>query len=95
MEYIYTTSFKRTVKKIIDKRSLNSSHIDKTLDIFSSHHLDARLHFKKIVCKSDKSRHSIRIINTSYRIIFTIIDNIAYFICVCDHDDYDRRNRNC
>ncbi len=95
MEYTYTTSFKRTVKKIIDRGSLKSLHLDKTLEIFLSNHLDNRLHFKKIVCKSDKNRHSIRIINTSYRIIFTILDSTAYLICVCDHDDYDRRNRNC
>ena len=95
MEYIYTISFKRTSKKIANKGALKSIYIDKTLEIFLSNHFDNRLHFKKIICKNDKNRHSIRIINTSYRIIFTIFDGRAYLVCVCDHDDYDRRNKNC
>jgi len=25
----------------------------------------------------------------------TVIDDTAFLVCICDHDDYDYRNKNC
>ena len=95
MELITTKAFERTYKKLIKKGSISKDDFTKTKNQFEKDHNSPTLHFKKIICKNDKHRHSIRVLNTSYRIIITVQTNIAYMICVCDHDDYDRRNKNC
>ena len=93
---IKTTSYERTYKHLYKKHKIYTQIIAKTLYAFRDNPKDPRLHYKKIICKQDKNRYSIRLLNNSgYRIIMSIIDNIAYLICICDHDDYDRRNRNC
>ena len=46
-------------------------------------------------CKKDKDRHSIRVQNTQYRILMSVNKKEIFLICICDHDDYDRRNKNC
>ncbi len=46
-------------------------------------------------CKKDKDRYSIRIPNTQYRILMNCTIDVIYLVCVCSHDEYDRRNRGC
>lgn len=95
MKIIETTQYVRTRKKILKKYYLLQSDIDATLALFNDKHDDASLHYKKMNCKKDKDRHSIRIQNTQYRILMTVNEDEAFFVCICDHDDYDRRNKNC
>jgi mRNA-degrading endonuclease RelE of RelBE toxin-antitoxin system len=91
----YSKDYLRTLKRITKKRTLPSELIDSTIDMYLTNHSDVRLQFKHISCKRDKNRHSIRIPNTQYRILMSIIDNITLLVCICDHDDYDYRNKNC
>ena len=48
-----------------------------------------------MTCKKDKDRYSIRVVNTQYRILMTMVNNEALLVCVCSHDNYDRINKNC
>jgi len=90
-----TTQYIRTKKKILKKYILKEDDIDKTINLLIENPDDNRLHYKKMTCKKDKNRYSIRILNTQYRILMTVIDDLALFACICDHDEYDTRNKNC
>ena len=91
----YSKDYLRTLKRITKKRTLSSEHIDHAISIYLSNPNDIRLQFKSIHCKRDKNRHSIRIPNTQYRILMSIVEKITLLVCICDHDDYDYRNKNC
>ncbi|MDY0402421.1 hypothetical protein [Sulfurovum sp.] len=91
----YSKDYLRTLKRITKKRTLSSDVIDAAIELYLKDQTDIRLQFKHINCKRDKNRHSIRIPNTQYRILMSIIDDISLLVCICDHDDYDLRNKNC
>ena len=95
MNIEYSKEYLRSLKRILKRRVLSKADIDETIKKFKTNPYDSRLHFKKISCKRDKNRHSIRILNTQYRILLSVIDDLAVFICICDQDDYDLRNRKC
>ncbi|CAA6816458.1 MAG: Unknown protein [uncultured Sulfurovum sp.] len=95
MVIIETTQYARTKKKIIKKFILTEEDINSTLTLFKENQNDPSLHYKKMTCKKDKNRYSIRVINTQYRILMTILNNEAILACICDHDDYDMRNKGC
>ena len=90
-----TIQYKRTKKKLLKKHILNAEDIEKTLLLFRNDISEASLHYKKMTCKKDKNRYSIRVINSAYRILMTVIDDSSFLVCICDHDDYDYRNKNC
>ena len=91
----YTKDYLRTLKRITKKRTLSSDLIDDAITLYLEDSTDARLQFKHIQCKRDKNRHSIRIPNTQYRILMSVTHGIALLVCICDHDDYDLRNKHC
>jgi len=95
MEIIKTSQYIRTQKHLIKKHTLSKTDIESSLTLFEKdpHHLS--LHYKKMICKKDKERYSIRIIGTQYRILMNIASDTAYLVCVCSHDEYDRRNKGC
>ena len=90
-----TSQYFRTQKKLLKKHALSQRHIDTTLELFSINSSDPSLQFKKMTCKKDKNRYSIRVQNTQYRVLINLLDNEAYLVCICDHDEYDRRNKDC
>ena len=90
-----TTQYLRTKKKILKKYSLSENDISTTIELFKNHPKDTSLHYKKMNCKKDKDRYSIRVLNTQYRILMTVQENEVILVCVCSHDDYDRRNKDC
>ena len=95
MTIAYSKDYLRTLKRITKKHILSSEVIDNTIALYLADKQDIRLQFKAIKCKRDKFRHSIRIPNTQYRILMSVKDNVSLLVCICDHDDYDFRNRNC
>jgi len=95
MQVEFTNHYKRTVTKILKKHYLRQSIIDDTISLLESDYKNEKLNFKKIVCKRDKKRHSIRVLGSSYRILFSIIEDTAYLMCICSHDDYDKFNKKC
>jgi Txe/YoeB family toxin of Txe-Axe toxin-antitoxin module len=66
-----------------------------TIKLLEADKTDVALHFKKITCKTDKNRYSVRVLNTKYRILMTVFDEYVELFCVCNHDTYDRYNDNC
>jgi len=95
MTTIETTQYIRTKKKILKKFVLKEEEIDTTIALFKQNHKEPSLHYKKMTCKKDKNRYSIRILNTQYRVLMTVVDDSAILACICDHDDYDMRNKGC
>jgi len=95
MEIVKSKDYQRTFKRITKRHILTKEIIEDTIELFVTDSSTPQLHFKKIQCKHDKNRHSIRIPNTQYRILISIDTNIAVLQCICDHDDYDMRNRRC
>jgi len=91
----YSKDYLRTLKRITKKRTLSSTLIDEAIVLYLKDKTDIRLQFKHIICKRDKNRYSIRIPGTQYRILMSITDDISLLVCICDHDDYDLRNKNC
>lgn len=94
MQVKYLRSYISSLKAFKKDKSLLAK-IKETENIFIEDHQDKRLHYKKITCKHDKNRYSIRIINTQYRILFSKHEETAEFKCVCKHDEYQIHNKNC
>lgn len=95
MTITHTAQYLRTKKKLLKKHALTQNDIDMTLEVFEKDKEDVSLHYKKMICKKDKERYSIRVVNTQYRILMSVLDKEAFLVCVCSHDDYDRINKNC
>jgi len=95
MEIEKSKDFQRTFKRITKRHILPKEIIEDAIELFATDSATPQLHFKKIACKHDKNRHSIRIPNTQYRILISIDNSVAVLQCICDHDDYDMRNRRC
>ncbi|WP_457560564.1 type II toxin-antitoxin system RelE/ParE family toxin [Caminibacter sp.] len=95
MQIIFSKSFERDYKKLIKNNKNLKEKIDFTIELFKKDYKNQKLNFKHIICKKDKYRYSIRVINTQYRILMTCIDNICEFRFLLDHDEYDRKNKDC
>jgi len=48
-----------------------------------------------ITCKKDKNRYSITVPSTQYRILMTILDDVAYLVALLNHKEYDKNNKDC
>ena len=90
-----TPRYNRTVKKIIKSHKLTKEIIEDTENLFKTNPHEPSLHFKPITCKKDKNRHSIRVSNTQYRILITLLDDVAYLVALLNHKDYDKNNKDC
>lgn len=95
MTTIETVQYLRTKKKLLKKHSVSENDIETTLGVFTQDRDNVLLHYKKMICKKDKNRYSVRVLNTQYRILMTVTDNEAWLVCICSHDDYDRINKDC
>ncbi|MFK5881889.1 MAG: hypothetical protein QM482_06710 [Sulfurospirillum sp.] len=94
-EIIKTSDYKRTSNKYIKRRILKIQEIETCVQKLIIDKHDPKLNFKKINCKQDKNRYSIKINNQGYRVLLSIIENEIFLRCICDHDEYDRRNKDC
>ncbi len=90
-----TPRYNRTVKKIIKAHKLTNEEIIATEELFLSDYKHKSLRFHSITCKKDKNRYSITVPNTQYRILMTIIDDVAYLVALLNHRDYDKNNKDC
>ena len=87
MKIEYSKDYLRILKCITKKRTLSAAVIDEAIALYLSNRDDPRLQFKPIVCKRDKYRHSIRIPNTQYRILMSVVEDLTILVCICSHDD--------
>jgi len=90
-----TIQYLRTKKRLLKKHSLSVNDIEETISLFKTNRDDHSLQYKKMTCKKDKNRYSIRVLNTQYRILMTVVGDEAFLVCVCNHGDYDRLNKDC
>jgi len=95
MQVKHDTSYVRSLKKFEKKNPHLQDTLAKTEELLQINKDDSKLNFKKIQCKKDKNRYSIRVINTQYRILFSVFENEYRFVCICSHDKYDYYNKNC
>jgi len=95
MQVKFDSSYERSIKRFqkINKNLLFV--IDETIELLKTNKDDFRLKYKKINCKKNKNRYSIRVLNESYRILFTVAPTEYVLVCICDHDKYDYYNKNC
>lgn len=89
-----TSRYLNSLKKFKRNTDLLNK-IDDALKLFCEDPHNATLHFKKITCKRDKFRHSIRVPSTQYRILMSVFDDYATLFCICNHTKYDHYNKNC
>jgi len=89
------TSYERSLKKLQKKDKQLLPIIEDTIKLLLENQEDTRLKYKKMDCKKNKNRYSIRVINKSFRILMNVSENTYALVCVCDHDKYDHYNKNC
>ena len=92
-EIIFSSDFQRTKKKYIKNSPTNEEILEEVISTFRDN--PQKLEYKPIKCKKDKSRYSIRVFNTGFRILLSSLPNSYVFRCICNHDEYDRRNKGC
>ena len=92
-EIIFSSDFNRTKKKFIKNSSENEKILEEVIAVFKEN--PQELEYKLIRCKKDKDRYSIRVFNTGFRILLSSLPNSFVFRCVCNHTEYDRRNKKC
>ncbi len=95
MRIEHSRDYLRTLKRITKKNTLPQAAIDEAIELYLSDSNLPKLQFKKIKCKRDKNRHSIRIPNTQYRILMSVLKELTVLQCICNHDEYDMRNKHC
>lgn len=88
-------AYMSTRKKLIKKRRVSQEAVEIAENLLEYNYLDSSLDFKKIICKKDKFRRSIKIANTQYRILLSHREDTFILVCICDHDEYQIRNKNC
>ena len=92
-EIIFSSDFNRTKKKFIKNSPQNEQILKEVIAVFKEN--PQELEYKPIRCKKDKNRYSIRVFNTGFRILLSSLPNSFVFRCICNHNEYDRRNKKC
>ena len=93
MRIEFTKKYEKSQKKLIEQGNVTLADIKETFEDLKKDPQSVNL--KKIKCKHQKNRYSIRLKNTQYRILIDYENDLAILQCICDHDDYDRRNKDC
>jgi len=91
----FTKPYFNSKKKLVKNNHELREQIEQVEELLKVNHLDTSLDFKKIVCSKDKLRRSVKIPNTQYRILLSHNEDAFILICVCTHDRYQIRNKNC
>jgi len=96
-EYIVESSFSHQSAKLVKVSALTQSQIDETIELYKSDKTNSKLHNHKIICKKDKCRRSIAVVNSNqqYKILLSEQVNVTYFIFIGHHRKYDRINKSC
>ena len=95
MQISYKDKYIKDKIKLISKNHLLENRINQTEELFQKDIANPKLRLHKIICKKDKNRYSITVINTQYRILATICEDRAVFLMLVNHKVYDRINKNC
>jgi len=94
MQVEFDIKYLRSRRKVAKKISLKA--IEETEELFKIDPNSQKLNLKKIVCRRDKNKQSIRVIgNDGYRILLTTKNDIVIFQDIMNHDKYDRLTKDC
>ncbi len=95
--YILEPAFIRQSTKLVKSGVLTQNQIDDTIKLYQSDISNSKLHCHKIICKKDKCRKSIAVLNSNqqYKILFSQQQDTVYFIFIGHHKKYDRINKDC
>ena len=96
-EFIEESSFLHQSSKLIKASALTQKQIDETLALYKIEKTNPKLHYHKIICKKDKCRKSIAILNSNqeYKVLLSEQQGNVYFIFIGHHRKYDRINKSC
>ncbi len=95
MKIVKTNLYEKQKSKLIQRGQLSKEIIEETERLFERDPADYKLRPHKIVCKKDKRRRSITVVNTQYRILYTDNGDTAIFQQILNHNRYDRINKDC
>ncbi len=94
MQVEFDAKYERSKKKVAKRISVHK--IEETEILFQSDPHHPKLALKKIVCRRDKHKRSIRVLgDDGFRILISMRGDIAYFQDIMDHKKYDRLTKNC
>ena len=94
MQVEFDIKYLRSKRKVAKKISLKA--IEDTEELFKTDPNSKKLNLKKIVCRRDKNKLSIRVLgNDGYRILLTTKNEIVVFQDIMNHDKYDRLTKDC
>lgn len=95
--YILEPSFLHQCSKLIKLSVLSQKQIDQSIELYKINKHDNKLHYHKIICKKDKCRKSIAVLqsNQQYKILISEQGNKIYFLFIGHHRKYDRINKDC
>lgn len=95
MEIAQTSKYKRELKKVLKTPTIDSNKIEKTIEAFISNSEQNSLDTKMIKgCSDYINLHQIRI-NSDYRILFEIIDEVMILRHIGKHNYIEKRTKDC
>jgi len=95
VEIEQTTKYRRELKKVIKVPTISMEKIDKVIDTFVSNPTHNSLDTKIIKgCSDYTNLHQIRI-NSDYRILFELIDEVLILRHIGKHNYIEKRTKDC
>jgi len=95
MQIEQTTKYKRELKKVLKTPNITEEKIDKIIETFIENPEHNSLDSKAIKGCSDYSNlHQIRI-NSDYRILFELLDELMILRHIGKHNYIEKRTKDC
>ena len=95
MEIEKTTKYKRELKKVLKTPSISIEKVENTIETFISNPEHNALDTKAIKgCSDYTNLHQIRI-NSDYRILFELIDELMILRHIGKHNYIEKRTKDC
>jgi len=95
MEIEQTTKYKRELKKVLKTPNITESKIDNIIETFIENPEQNSLDTKPIKgCSDYTNLHQIRI-NSDYRILFELLDEIMILRHIGKHNYIEKRTKDC
>lgn len=90
-----TTRYKRELKKVLKTPNISSEKIDNTIETFLENPKHNALDAKPIKgCSDYTNLHQIRI-NSDYRILFELLDELMILRHIGKHNYIEKRTKDC
>ena len=95
MDIEQTGKYKRELKKVIKAPNITTAKIDEIINTFIANPQSNALDTKIIRgCSDYKNLHQVRI-NSDYRILFEIVDNLMILRHIGKHNYIEKKTKDC